>query len=856
MQAARRPSTVRIYQATWAAFCNFCSNRHCDPKQASLIVVLEFLQSGIERGLAPNTLKRQVAALSTIIQMKSNMRKGLPFYWKILSFLFAVQEINQDPKFLPNLTLGYTIQDSYFDVKMTSDALLDLLSTGEANVPNYSCGRQKNILALLEGASTDISIHISTMLHTYKISQISYTFASHVLADKTQFPFFYWTVPSEGIWYSGIVNLLHHFRWILIGLLAPDSDDGQTFMRTLTTLLTRNEICVVLSQTISVVAIKVSISLTQFYKWTQVNVFVYFGEPGSFLHGISIMQDMFNRVKAPTYDKVWITTASWDFMLDLRYSPQNILNSSVYFSFLTHQKEWANQNDFHLFYPYIRRFVEMMFRCSYLKHPLAKKGRMRCNEKEKLKIQLTKEEKERNFSLDNYQIYYSVWATAQALNIAYPSRSEKTRRKEIHKLQPWQFHSFLQSSHFYNSSMGGVYFDKSGGMKSDLNIMSSMIFPNKSIKRWKFGSLRREESSDLKLFVDQDGTAFLSLLDKALPSSKCVESCHPGFAKVPREGESLCCYDCPPCGEGTISISEDAKECLTCPEDQYPNIAKIQCIPKMITFMSYQESLGIILISFILYFSITTAVVLGIFIRHRETPIVKANNRDLSYILLVSLLLCFLTSFLFIGQPRRSTCLLRQTTFSIIFSLAVSSVLAKTITVVLAFLATKPGHTMRRWLGKALTNSIVISGSSVQIAISVFWLGISPPFPDSDMHSQPGEIVLQCNEGSVAMFYGVLGYMGFLATICFKVAFLARNLPGAFNEAKLITFSMLVFCSVWISFVPTYLSTKGKYMVAVQVFSILASSAGLLGCIFIPKCYIILLRPDLNTKEHVILKVK
>ncbi|XP_070790137.1 vomeronasal type-2 receptor 26-like [Pituophis catenifer annectens] len=790
-----------------------------------------------------------------------NLRKINPFYWKILSFLFAVQEINQDPKFLPNITLGYTIQDSYFDVKMTSDALMDLLSTGEANVPNYSCGRQKNILALLEGAATDISIQISAMLGTYKIPQISYTFASHVLSDKTQFPFFYRTLPSKGTQYSGIVKLLHHFRWILIGVIAPDNDDGQTFMRTLTTLLTRNEICVVLSQTISVVAFNIYINLKQFYKWTQVNVFIYFGEQGSFINGIFIMQEVFNRVKASTYGKVWITTASWDFMLDLRYSPENILYTYVYFSFFTHQKKWVNQDDFHLFYPSIRRFVEITFPCSYSKHPLAKKGRTKCTEKEKLRIQLTKEGKERNFFLDNYQIYHSVWAAAQALNAAYSSRSEKMRRKdrermEVHKLQPWQFHSFLQSSHFYNSSMGGVYLDENGKMAADLNIMSSMIFPNKSIKRWKFGSLRREESPELKLFIDQDGTAPLNLLDKPLPSSKCVESCHPGFVKVPREGEPLCCYDCLPCGEGTISIWEDAKKCLTCPEDQYPNMAKVQCIPKMITFMSYQESLGIILVSFILYFSITTALVLGIFIKHRETPIVKANNRDLSYILLVSLLLSFLTSFLFIGQPRKSTCLLRQTTFSIVFSLAVSSVLAKTITVVLAFLATKPGHTMRKWLGKALTNSIVISGCSVQIAISAIWLGISPPFPDSDMYSQPGEIVLQCNEGSVAMFYGALGYMGFLATICFTVAFLARNLPGAFNEAKLITFSMLVFCSVWISFVPTYLSTKGKFMVAVQVFSILASSAGLLGCIFIPKCYIILLRPNLNTKEHLIIKVK
>ncbi|XP_041419569.1 vomeronasal type-2 receptor 26-like [Xenopus laevis] len=292
--------------------------------------------------------------------------------------------------------------------------------------------------------------------------------------------------------------------------------------------------------------------------------------------------------------------------------------------------------------------------------------------------------------------------------------------------------------------------------------------------------------------------------------------------------------------------------CVKCPEDQKSNKQKTDCVPKALNYLSYVDTLGVSLTSTAIFLFIATSAVLGIFVKYWDTPIVRASNRNLSCLLLISLMLCFLCTLLFIGRPTKIFCLVQQVAFGVIFTISVSTVLAKTLTVIIAFNATKPGSKLKKYVGTQLSILVIFVCFLGESIISVVWMASSPPFPDVDTYSEADTIILLCNQGSIIFIFSIIGYIGALAVLSFIAAFLAKDFPDRFNEAKNITFSMLVFCSVWVAFVPAYLSSKGSRMVAVEIFAILFSSAGLLTCIFAPKCYIIFLRPELNIREIVV----
>ncbi|XP_054850300.1 vomeronasal type-2 receptor 26-like [Eublepharis macularius] len=793
------------------------------------------------------------------------------YYQHILALSFAVKEINENANILPNTSLGFYILNSLNHARVTYKATLSLLSTQQTLIPNFSCKSQKELVAVIGGLLSDISADMATILNIYKTPQLTHGSFSRVREENHQFPFLYQMVPSEAHQYRGVVRLLQHFQWTWIGLLAMDDDNGDTFLQRIVPALLENSICFAfilrLPQT-SYIGDMVDLFLMQWEKYanlmdTRANVcFVYAEIPAMIVLRVILFQaPMFSL---PPVGKVWIVTSHWDFE---SISVQGIWEISSFhgaLSITNHSNQPPGfQNFLQLIRPswserdgFIQNFWEQAFSCSLKRSNVQDDNKRSCTGGERLET-LPSTLFEMRMTGHSYNVYNAVYAVAHTLHDIHISRSQHRRminggQVDFQNIKAWQFHNFLRCIVFNNSAGDTVRFDKNGELVAGFDITNWITFSNGSFVRVKVGRLDPQAPSDEQLTINDDQVVWHSSFNRVLPLSVCNDHCHPGYSRQKKEGEKFCCYDCVPCSEGMISDLMDTNACIKCPEDQYPSKGRNQCMPRRKTFLSYEEPLGAILAVLAISLALMTVFIFGIFVRHRDTPIARANNRGLTYILLVSLFLCFLCSLLFIGQPGIMTCLLRQMAFGIVFSVALSSVLSKTITVVLAFIATKPGSTGRKWVGKRPANSTVLSCSFIQGGICVFWLSISAPYPDTDMQSLKGEIVLECNEGSVLMFYCVLGYMGFLALVSFMVAFLARKLPDSFNEAKFITFSLLIFCSVWLSFVPSYLSAKGKFMVAVEIFSILSSSAGFLGCIFLPKCYIIMMKPELNNKNQML----
>ncbi|XP_047678513.1 extracellular calcium-sensing receptor-like [Tachysurus fulvidraco] len=773
--------------------------------------------------------------------------------------MFAIEEINNRSDILPGINLGYKIYDTCGSVEMTTRAALSLVNGYGENTTSVHCSKPDTVQAIIGQTSSSPTIAISTTVGPLQIPVVSHFASCACLSDKKKHPSFFRTIPSDYYQSKALAKLVKHFGWTWVGAVYSDNDYGNNGISVFISAAKEEGICIEYSKAfIKTDSRDKILNVVEIIKASTSKVIVAFvAYPDfTFLLREMVLQNMTGFQ--------WIGSESW--ISDVNTADaewQHILKGSVGFaipkasinglgSFLT--KLNPADVSFH------KEVFETIFQCKFLTQENADMKQL-CKGNESLTQVPNIYTDVSNLRMAN-NVYKAVYAVAYALHNSYGC-SEKENGQEgtiaCTKLADYQQPSkvsivnALKKIRFTTTTGEDVFFDENGDSAARYEVLNCQQGKDGQAVFVKVGFYDASLQTHLQLLFNNNSIVWAHNKPQ-VPVSVCSNSCTPGFRKAVQKGRPICCFDCISCAEGEISNITDSISCIKCPTELWSNDMKDTCVLKLVEFLSYEEIMGIILLSFSLLGALFTICIAVIFFKHKDTPIVRANNSELSFLLLFSLTLCFLCSVTFIGQPSEWSCMLRHTAFGITFVLCISCVLGKTVVVLMAFRATLPGSNVMKWFGPLQQRLSVLAFTLVQVIICVVWLTISPPFPHNNMNYYKEKVILECHVGSVIGFWAVLGYIGLLALLCFILAFLARKLPDNFNEAKFITFSMLIFCAVWITFIPAYVSSPGKFTVAVEIFAILASSFGLLFCIFVPKCYIIILKPEKNTKKQMMSK--
>ncbi|XP_056425679.1 extracellular calcium-sensing receptor-like [Hyla sarda] len=759
----------------------------------------------------------------------------LETYQQIQVLTFATQEINSNINILPNITLGFQVYDScnvlHFDLR----GALQVLTGSSTAIPNYRCAQDHLLSGFIGPAFSTHSIVQAHILGLYKYPQISHFSTSRLLSDRKKFPSFFRTVPNDVFQSQGLSELVLYFGWTWVGLVAVDNDYGQQGIQMVKHEITKSGACVAFTENILISqADRNAPRVVKTIKQSTAKVVILFSTD---LDLVPILEEM---IKQNITGKTFLASEGWStstIYSDEKFS--QLLPGTIGLTFFSgivpgFEDFIYNVTPFmSLGQNWARLFWRDTFGCTVIdnrtKISYLETVEKQCNGKETLRSVQNSYTDVSNLRTTN-KVYIAVSALAKALEDLRMCRDNKYLLHQgfctdIWNFTPWQLLYYMKRVRLTLNGGREFYFDENGDPPAVYDIVNWQLSPEGTLQQVKFGSYDMSTpeglvftiNSSALLWVTGDHQMILLMIYPLLPQ----------------------CW---------LYLS-DALDCFKCPSDQWPNPQKSKCVQKPIDYLSYEEPLGITLTTTSIVSSLIPSFILRLFLQYKNSPIVKANNLSLSCLLLTSVSLCFLCSLVFIGYPQLAQCLFRQVTFGLVFTLCISCILAKTILVVFAFMATRPGTGLKKWTSPQASYLIIFMCFVIQLIFCIAWLSLAPPFPQYNFQVQ-SVLIVECNEGSPIAFWTMLGYLFLLATISFIMAFLARKLPDAFNEAQYITFSMTAFLTVWISYIPASLSAQGKYTVATEIFAILASSWALVICMFVPKCFILLFKPQKNTREY------
>uniref|UniRef100_A0A8B9ZAV4 Taste 1 receptor member 1 n=1 Tax=Buteo japonicus TaxID=224669 RepID=A0A8B9ZAV4_9AVES len=401
----------------------------------------------------------------------------------------------------------------------------------------------------------------------------------------------------------------------------------------------------------------------------------------------------------------------------------------------------------------------------------------------------------------SFNVYSAVYAVAHGLHDLLGCASGACSKGKVY---PWQLLRKIKQVNFtlYKSR---ISFDANGDICKGYDIITW----DWSGPSWAFNMIGTFRVNPDRLSIDQGKIPWHTKDRQVLGSARA--GCSAAADILP--GSVVC--EVPLSPPGLLS-SADLYSCQSCRVEEWAPARSEACFNRTAEFLSWSEPISWALLIPIILLMLLMAGLAVLFALNASTPVVKSAGGKMCFLMLGSLACAGSSLFCYFGEPTRQACLLQLPLFAISFTVFLLCVATRSFQIICIF------KLNARWP-----------------ALYEAWLRRRGPV-----------LFVAADTATQAVLRVVIAYTVLLSVCCFVLSYAGKDLPASYNEAKCLTCSLFLHLACAAVVLCTQGAFRGREAVAVQVLGTLCTLGALLGGYFLPKAFVILLRPRLNTPEH------
>uniref|UniRef100_A0A3B3VSQ2 Taste receptor type 1 member 1-like n=1 Tax=Poecilia latipinna TaxID=48699 RepID=A0A3B3VSQ2_9TELE len=741
---------------------------------------------------------------------------SLSSYRRFQIMRFSVEQVNNSTNLLPDVSLGYDIFDQCSDTK-NFPGIFNLISENGMvrpwrNSPE-NLSKSPNVIALIGPFTSTNTLAVAPLFMSYLIPMVSYGAASSAFSQKVRFPSFLRTVPSNKEIIDVMVNILVHFDWRWVAFLYSDNDFGTDGLELFRKAIKETDTCLAYAK-----GLNENTGHAQMFKQLDelnLNTIIVFSTD---LDAEALVEA---AVRLNVSDKVWIAGDTWSLNKRL-LRLEGIENIGTVLGVAQSVLPIPGFDDF-IYSTKCQMAKEQKFCNQY------------CNCSNLIPDDI--------ISMDpsfSFPVYSAVFAIAHALHNVLQCGANKCNRDT--EVQPYMVLDQLRKSNFTLLNVR-VGFNDDG---EPIFGSYSIVFWNRSSSAEEIGLYTFFPSVSFSI----NSTKIEWFTNHQVPISQCSQECPSGYAKT-QTGIHKCCFRCDVCPNGTyISTAEDPYSCISCEETEWSEAGSTSCSPRLVEYVLFTDSGAILIISgSCVLMGLTVAVALLFSVTY-NTPVVRSAGGPMCFLILGCLMLCSLSVFFYFGKPTTASCILRYFPFLLFYTVCLACFVVRSFQIVCIFKIAAKIPKLHNWWMKYHGQWAVIAGAFViQVIFLISSYCFGAPRPSHDTFTYQDRIILGCDINIAATTLSVVVPLS-LCSLCFIFSYMGKDLPKNYNEAKAITFCLLLLILTWVVFATGYILYQGKHIHTFNALAVLSSLFSFLLWYFLPKCYIIVLQPHKNTQQY------